>query len=535
MRKGRENQRAGKTPPPKNDRPWTVWPLIGALVRPDGDPLLAGGEKRFRQSGRCRLRQGERQRPQRGLFRRPGLGPDDAARRQLASAHLVVAATRCVAVRAAAGRVPSHECPAARRECGIVVLGVASPHGQRVAERLDGGPFRRSSAVRRVGGVDLEAQGRALGVVFHVDAAGLRPLRRGADDLAVFSRRPRHWVGPDGQTDAGYAAIVLLLLDYSPLGRLVWPDGSDAHRAEIRRMLAEKLPLLAMAVAASCLTMDAQAKEAMRLFTDVPCRRNLQTRRSVMRPISGRRSGPCGWRCFIRFAATGLSAGQVAAAVLLLALLSAAAIWQVRFAPWLFVGWLWYLGMLVPVLGIVKVGDQARADRYTYLPRIGIVLAVVWGLREFVAKSRWRRALAIAVSGCFVAGCVVLTVEQISVSRDSQRLWSHVEDRRHTRTARWPRSSRRGGAGRKKGRGGRISCRGGPYYPDDKFKDFNVFAAATCGPRRVRQGDGDAFAGAAASSQMPISTARAEKRWPCKEEWPAAAADYRQAIRLLPR
>ena len=84
---------------------------------------------------------------------------------------------------------------------------------------------------------------------------------------------------------------------------------------------------------------------------------------------------------------------EIASALLLLAGISILAwLWRRR-CPWLIVGWLWYLGMLVPVIGLVQVGLQAHADRYTYLPQIGLSIVVVWTASALAAPLRHRRVL----------------------------------------------------------------------------------------------------------------------------------------------
>ncbi len=113
------------------------------------------------------------------------------------------------------------------------------------------------------------------------------------------------------------------------------------------------------------------------------------------------------------------------AAVILVGISAAALAWR-RARPYLAVGWLWYLGMLVPVIGLVQVGGQAMADRYTYLPQIGLLLAVAWGVADFVrSRPRFRRvaAVAAALAAAVLAACAC---QQTSYWRDSQSLWEHA-------------------------------------------------------------------------------------------------------------
>src|SRR5207302_34519 len=99
---------------------------------------------------------------------------------------------------------------------------------------------------------------------------------------------------------------------------------------------------------------------------------------------------------------------QVAAAAALLAGLTALALGSARRRPYLAVGWLWYLGTLVPVIGLVQVGQQALADRYTYVPLVGPFIMVVWGLADLGARAGMRALLAGAAAAALLA-CAVQT------------------------------------------------------------------------------------------------------------------------------
>ena len=98
---------------------------------------------------------------------------------------------------------------------------------------------------------------------------------------------------------------------------------------------------------------------------------------------------PEGLAVFYPYPHNGLPPWEVALAGMLLAGLSAVAFRQRRTRPWMLMGWLWYLVMLLPVVGIIQVGAQAHADRYTYLPQIGIYVAVTWLAAEWGAKWQW--------------------------------------------------------------------------------------------------------------------------------------------------
>ena len=86
-------------------------------------------------------------------------------------------------------------------------------------------------------------------------------------------------------------------------------------------------------------------------------------------------------------------------------MITGAVVWQLKRRPWLAVGWFWYLGTLVPVIGLVQVGNQAYADRYTYVPLIGIFVALVWGASEWASSSRLKAGCVCLVFGAALAAC----------------------------------------------------------------------------------------------------------------------------------
>jgi tetratricopeptide (TPR) repeat protein len=117
---------------------------------------------------------------------------------------------------------------------------------------------------------------------------------------------------------------------------------------------------------------------------------------------------------------------QVAGAIIVLAMISWV-IWRARRQrPYLLTGWLWYLGMLVPVVGLVQVGSQAMADRFTYLPLIGVFIGVVFGLGDLAKKLRLEPMVMASVAGVVLAGCLFATARQLRFWRDSETLFEHT-------------------------------------------------------------------------------------------------------------
>ncbi len=119
---------------------------------------------------------------------------------------------------------------------------------------------------------------------------------------------------------------------------------------------------------------------------------------------------------------------QGAAAGVLLAAVTALVVWQRRRRPYLAVGWFWYLGMLVPVIGLVQVGKQAMADRYTYLPLIGIFVAVAWLAADLLAGWRHRAKVLIPVAAAVLVACGIMTVRQANYWADSETIYRRAID-----------------------------------------------------------------------------------------------------------
>jgi Tfp pilus assembly protein PilF len=220
--------------------------------------------------------------------------------------------------------------------------------------------------------------------------------------------------------------LVLLGLDFWPLGRL----RPDPRRAAAG-LLLEKAPFLLLSAAAAAATMRTQlGAGAFEPLADVPAPfvATLLGTRLANAAYSAawylaKAVWPAGLAVFYPFPAHSLPAWGVAGALALLAAVTVAAVRARRGAPWLAAGWWWYLVTLLPVVGLVQVGGQARADRYTYLPLVGVFVMAAWSGRAAVAgRPGLRAGLALAaVAAC--AACAVLTVREIGFWRDSGTLF----------------------------------------------------------------------------------------------------------------
>ena len=228
--------------------------------------------------------------------------------------------------------------------------------------------------------------------------------------------------------------FVLLLLDYWPLARLEFSRPISKVKSNIFALILEKLPLFVLAGCASVVTFFAQSG-AILTISVAPI--HLRAGNAVVSYVAylSKMVWPGKLSLLYPFPWDSLKAWQIAGAAGLLVCITGLVI-GLRNRKWLTVGWLWYLGTLVPVIGIVKVGSQAMADRYTYVPLIGIFIMIAWTATELIPKWR-RRNLALGVSAVvilcgfsvrtwFQAGywsdSVTLYKRSISVTRDNHVL-----------------------------------------------------------------------------------------------------------------
>lgn len=218
---------------------------------------------------------------------------------------------------------------------------------------------------------------------------------------------------------------VLLLLDLWPLRRL--HDDDDRFAADrLRAALLEKLPLFALSALIAWIAFHSQqAAGALADAQSLPLSSRIANAPLAIAAYLRQAFWPSGLSVFYPHPQPALGDAAVLASALLLAALGAAA-WRLRRrAPALIVGYAWFLGMLVPVLGLVQVGSQARADRYTYLPLIGVALALVWGLPACVgtlARSARARRAGFALAVGAVLALALVARQRLADWRDTGTL-----------------------------------------------------------------------------------------------------------------
>lgn len=219
--------------------------------------------------------------------------------------------------------------------------------------------------------------------------------------------------------------FVLLLLDAWPLGRVRGFAASRPGAAgpvPAARLVAEKLPLLAMSAASSAVTVVAQYRGGAMASLEVGVAVRVSNAFLSYARYLWKTFWPTDLAAF--YPRQTLVVWEVAAAALLVVAITGFLLLRARRAPWAAVGWLWFLGMLVPVIGLVQVGDQAMADRYTYVPSIGVFVAVAWGAHHLARgrAERWLGAGAVAA----VAALALVTWRQTSRWADHETLFRHT-------------------------------------------------------------------------------------------------------------
>ncbi|MBZ5638125.1 MAG: tetratricopeptide repeat protein [Acidobacteriia bacterium] len=171
--------------------------------------------------------------------------------------------------------------------------------------------------------------------------------------------------------------LTLLILDGWPLGRFASGSGRAA------RLVAEKVPLLALSAVSAAVTLAVQAASpAVGSIQEFPLGARVGNALVAYAAYLGKAIWPTGLAVFYPHPGPSLALAKPAAAALLLAAVTALALAFRRTRPYLLAGWLWYLVTLVPVIGLVQVGEQAMADRYTYVPLIGPFIAIAWGVPD---------------------------------------------------------------------------------------------------------------------------------------------------------
>jgi hypothetical protein len=216
--------------------------------------------------------------------------------------------------------------------------------------------------------------------------------------------------------------ILLLLVDWWPLRRLERPR-PDGGRDTLGRLVVEKIPLLLLAAATAAITLaTTHASHSLDPLSANPIGKRIVHALVASVWYVGKTVWPTELSVYYRMPVW--AGWQIAGAAGVLALEAALVVAAWRRAPWVAVGFLWFGVALFPVSGLFQAGNQGMADRFTYLPSIGLAMALVWSLDAAVHSTRGRAALGVA-SACAIVALAIASQRQVAVWHDDRTLIAH--------------------------------------------------------------------------------------------------------------
>jgi tetratricopeptide (TPR) repeat protein len=236
--------------------------------------------------------------------------------------------------------------------------------------------------------------------------------------------------------------FVLLLLDWWPLGRVTGDQPSlrsfgpagewrvtrfqnpVSQLSSFNHLLLEKLPFFLLSAASCVVTILAQ-REAIKSMIVLPLTLRFSNTLIAYVIYIAQTVWPDNLAVFYPYR-FDVPFWQIAGAGALLLFITLLAFRTARQFPYFATGWLWYLGMLVPVIGLMQAGDQSHADRYTYLPQIGLLLVIVWAIRDWTASWHWRCQVLGVTGGIVLAVLMSGAWKQTAYWRNSESLWTHT-------------------------------------------------------------------------------------------------------------
>ena len=210
--------------------------------------------------------------------------------------------------------------------------------------------------------------------------------------------------------------FVLLLLDYWPLARI---------KGQYGKRVLEKIPLIALSAVSSVITFLVQ-KGAVGRAEDLPILERINNAIVSYVLYIWQMLWPMNLAVFYPHPENRLPLREIVSCLFVLICITALAIALRKQRPYLIAGWLWYLGMLVPVIGLVQVGWQGRADRYTYLPQIGLYIAATWGVADLTALYRHQRTILSTAAILIIGSLSLRAWVQTTYWRDSETLFRHA-------------------------------------------------------------------------------------------------------------
>jgi tetratricopeptide (TPR) repeat protein len=224
--------------------------------------------------------------------------------------------------------------------------------------------------------------------------------------------------------------FVLLLLDYWPLKRFrLWPSNNENPAVQMPfyfGLIREKIPLFLLSVASSVVTYLVQKSSgAVNSLAAIPFHVRIANALVSYVNYIGKMFWPHNLAVLYPYPKS-ITLWKIIGAGLLITVITVLVLRLLRSKPYLAVGWLWYLGTLVPVIGIVQVGSQALADRYTYVPLIGIFIMVTWGISDWVSKKHYKRIGFFAATAAILLLLMITSRLQVKYWTNSVTLFEHA-------------------------------------------------------------------------------------------------------------
>jgi tetratricopeptide (TPR) repeat protein len=237
--------------------------------------------------------------------------------------------------------------------------------------------------------------------------------------------------------------FVLMLLDYWPLKRWQKAISSPVENRphSVGRLIGEKIPFIFLTIASSILTFWAQNKGgsvASNILTFWAQNKGGSVASNILLFLTHLSNAVISYVAYLEkiFWPVNLAVfypyefslllWKVLISGIILILITLVVLYYIRKMPFLFVGWFWYVGTLIPVIGLVQVGAQAMADRYTYLPSIGIAVMLAWGIHSLIKSEGIRKKILFPAAIIFLAIMSILTWQQCGYWKNSIRLWNHA-------------------------------------------------------------------------------------------------------------
>ncbi|PYX34311.1 MAG: hypothetical protein DMG80_02765 [Acidobacteria bacterium] len=220
--------------------------------------------------------------------------------------------------------------------------------------------------------------------------------------------------------------FLLLLWDYWPLHRLQFGATRGGDRMRLGWLVLEKVPLLALSAGSAIVTIAAQQSGgAVRSAIEYPFSVRIENAVAAYFDYIGRLLRPVRLAPMYPHPGESLLAWQIGLAALFVIAVSVLVV-RFRERRYLVVGWLWFLGALVPMIGLVQVGQQATADRYMYLPMIGLLFILCWGSANWAGERKTRVFSLLAAAAIILVALGALTYRQVGYWHDSETLWTHA-------------------------------------------------------------------------------------------------------------